>query len=959
MMKKSLVLLVILTLWVSGALADPVPVCVSDDGSLVLLTNAFYDGLILLNEKGESIAITEGVNAGYYASFSPDNSFVCYKGFQGSLQAPVLYDIQKGQNIILWTWVPLAGTPAVSVDGNIAFTIGSELILFNSQLEILETFDLGHHVNLLAFSPDGSRIAYNDITQQIVVLSLSDGTKQKVTDGKKDYWNPRFSPNGDKLLVSGVDGDILCAGLGEGSLKTLGKGESPAWVDNDSIAFVKKTICKNLVSRTEIISVSSKGEIKGSELLKDGDAMAVISQGNIAFGTAGKIKKGTWQKNNALWKQEVPAPPGKGGNASTGEPIPMAGATNVIISGVPTVHQVYDTPEWMNGNWACGATAASMALAYYGCFHTQWQCWCMSPTSHYSPYGNYIGDTYTYNGHTFDIAEPDPNGIYATGGYGYITQNNWEDTKTHMAEYISFHGPSSMVDWSPTYAKACTEIDNVHPYVLLNSLTTAGHYITGIGYVTGQYTLIFNDPYGDKNDGTYPNYNGTEVYYDWPGYNYGYENLNTVHCFIYARWTVHPTPTPTPQPITVIVDNADAQCTLSGAWTITTATRGWYGANYAQAPKNNGALATFNLNIPEAGTYDVFALWTCSSTRTLKAPYTIYYAGGSATQLIDQTNWGGRFRPLGSYPFQAGSYRVELSANTGEGGKTKYVIADAVKAVKPGEATPTPIPTSTPTPTPTPTPGTDVVVDNDFGAPWYTETGTWSTSVSSGYNGGSYRFCYGGDNATATWTGALSQSGNYDVYTMFLQSTNRVTAAKFIVHASDGDHIVYVNQNGALALVEVMLGTFSFTSGNNSITLDAQASTPAASAVIADAVRFVLSAGPTPTPTPTPTPSGKVYVYDITMSSGKSGTNYYAKATVWIKNESGANVSGATVTGQWSGAVSGPSSGATGADGKVILQSPNKKNGGTFNFCVTSVVASGYTYDPAMNVETCDSITAP
>jgi len=103
----------------------------------------------------------------------------------------------------------------------------------------------------------------------------------------------------------------------------------------------------------------------------------------------------------------------------------------------------------------------------------------------------------------------------------------------------------------------------------------------------------------------------------------------------------------------------------------------------------------------------------------------------------------------------------------------------------------------------------------------------------------------------------------------------------------------------------------------------------------------------------------KVYVNSITMSSGRSGSNYYARATVWIKNSSGANISGATVTGQWSGAVSGASSGATGADGKVILQSPNKKNGGTFNFCVTNVVATGYTYDSAMNIETCDSITAP
>jgi hypothetical protein len=317
---------------------------------------------------------------------------------------------------------------------------------------------------------------------------------------------------------------------------------------------------------------------------------------------------------------------------------------------------------------------------------------------------------------------------------------------------------------------------------------------------------------------------------------------------------------------------------------------------------------------------------------------------------------------MGTYPFQAGSYDVELSADTGEHGRTKYVIADAVRAVKPGEATPTPTPTVSPTPTPTPTPGTDVVVDNDYGAPWYVETGTWTTSASTGYNGGTYRFCYGGEDATATWTGALSDTGNYDCYTMFRQSTNRVTAAKFIVHASDGDHTVDINQNGDNIMVERYIGTFPFNAGDNSITLDALNSTPSGDAVIADAVRFLLSSAtptPTPTPTPTSTPVGKVYVNDIAMSYKQAGPNYSGIATVWIKNDSGGDVDGADVYGEWTGAVNESEFGTTGPNGKVILESSKKRNGGTFNFCVTDVVASGYTYDENLNVETCDSITAP
>ncbi len=106
-----------------------------------------------------------------------------------------------------------------------------------------------------------------------------------------------------------------------------------------------------------------------------------------------------------------------------------------------------------------------------------------------------------------------------------------------------------------------------------------------------------------------------------------------------------------------------------------------------------------------------------------------------------------------------------------------------------------------------------------------------------------------------------------------------------------------------------------------------------------------------------PVGGNEMYVNDITMGYTTGGANYYGLATVWIKDTTGANVEGATVYGTWSGSVSGPAQGVTGADGKVTLQSPRNKGGGTFTFTVTDVVKSGYTYNPALNVETSDTIT--
>ena len=102
-----------------------------------------------------------------------------------------------------------------------------------------------------------------------------------------------------------------------------------------------------------------------------------------------------------------------------------------------------------------------------------------------------------------------------------------------------------------------------------------------------------------------------------------------------------------------------------------------------------------------------------------------------------------------------------------------------------------------------------------------------------------------------------------------------------------------------------------------------------------------------------------MYVNDISMGYRRGGRSYYGQATVWIKDDGGANIAGATVYGNWSGSVSGADSGVTLTDGTVMIESPRVKNGGTFTFTVTSVVKAGYVYNSALNVETSDSITAP
>jgi len=105
-----------------------------------------------------------------------------------------------------------------------------------------------------------------------------------------------------------------------------------------------------------------------------------------------------------------------------------------------------------------------------------------------------------------------------------------------------------------------------------------------------------------------------------------------------------------------------------------------------------------------------------------------------------------------------------------------------------------------------------------------------------------------------------------------------------------------------------------------------------------------------------------MHVNSIAMALKTSGTYKYATATVTVVDAGNNTVSGATVSGHWSGATYDTDSGITNASGQVTLQSNNVKrppSGTKFTFTVDNIQLSGWTYDSAANVETTDSIKVP
>ncbi len=138
-----------------------------------------------------------------------------------------------------------------------------------------------------------------------------------------------------------------------------------------------------------------------------------------------------------------------------------------------------------------------------------------------------------------------------------------------------------------------------------------------------------------------------------------------------------------------VVDNTQAgRVAVTGTWMASTATPGYYGANYLH-DENLGQgtkRVSFTPTLSVPGTYEVFARWVSHANRATNARYDIAHSGGTATVMRNQRENNGMWISLGSYTFAAGTSGSVTVRNDGADG---FVIADAVRFVPPGGNLPT------------------------------------------------------------------------------------------------------------------------------------------------------------------------------------------------------------------------------------------------------------------------------
>lgn len=205
-------------------------------------------------------------------------------------------------------------------------------------------------------------------------------------------------------------------------------------------------------------------------------------------------------------------------------------------------------------------------------------------------------------------------------------------------------------------------------------------------------------------------------------------------------------------------------------------------------------------------------------------------------------------------------------------------------------------------------------------------------------------------------TGSLVPTGNQPPVLSLAQTTPTSGTAPLTVNFSSAGSY---DPDGSITAYDWQFGDGGSSSEPNPVYVYANPGTYQATLVAYDDGGLSSAASVTITVQSAPQIK-RVYVASIAMSysTNRRGTST-ASAVVTVRDESGKAVSGATVTGSWSGLASANGTATTNRKGQASFKSPSVKGGGTFFFTVTGVTASGFGYDSGLNVETTDSVTIP
>lgn len=667
----------------------------------VVFTDNYASQIFLLkNNKVETLIKSPG--CGRYFYVSKDGRYVSYKAINKfGKQAPAYFDLKQNKTILIFDYSEK--TNQINFNPNVKFSKISDIKTGNS--------------NLTPISPDGKNIVYDVEQKYFKVKNILSGEEYKLPNDGQGVIYPKWSPDSKKLLFQNRNYDLFVYDFSNTELYKIGKGGAGNWDKNSEKIVFQRTDAdaKYFILKSSDIFIS---DFKGQNVIQITFTKNVYemtpsfnSEGNILYQTYDKRQIVKAKINSAYTKiitKEIllDNPKNLKPEFYDVNKFKISKTITHLSNDVPYIHQLYDAPTGRNGGSACAPTTSNMAIAYYNRL-PKWPVEAenypsVTGSPHYSDYSGYVLDRYKYNEFSFDAYSSSKN---AYGGYAYMwvspyTSPGGEDGMRNYQELHDLSSGSYVWTSSATFTKTQNEINNEYPHPICSWITNSGHLTLCVGYVNGQHTLIFNDPWGNKNTPGYPSYDGKDSYYDWPGYNNGYQNLDPDGSHGTVAWTL------TARSSEPIYDNLTIEnINYNHGFYLNNSQNGskqryfrhvkssaghsghiwWTGGEggassdicYVKWTPTITSSATYKVEvyIPSAFT-DAYSSAAVSSS----AFYKIYYDGGNTIVTVDQFANQGTWVDLGTYQFASGNAGyVYLGDAVSSADNGKKVLFDAVK----------------------------------------------------------------------------------------------------------------------------------------------------------------------------------------------------------------------------------------------------------------------------------------
>ncbi|MCD4792507.1 MAG: T9SS type A sorting domain-containing protein [Bacteroidales bacterium] len=686
----------------------------------IVFTDNLASRIYLLN-KGEVKTLVESPGCGRYFNIPEDRKYIFYKSINNKgEQAPAYFDLEQNKNIILLEYAKLYSQPSIANNGDI-FIIRSQssnisFLKFNiSNPKNQYTLSGNQYANLTPVSPDAQYAVYDVNQDYFVLLNLKTEEEVKLPNDGTGVIYPKWSPDSKKILYQSRNTELFVYELETKNIYKIGKGGAGSWDENSNDIIFQRTEANPMTFEfisSELFISDYKGEnirqITNTEEIFE-MTPSFASDGNILYQTYDKrqiIKaKLDKTKSEIVSKQIMLDNPKEIKPKFYNQDFFLRNNKDAVHleKDVPYIHQVYDAPTGRNGDAACAPTTSVMALAYYNRL-PQWPVEALNfpdtvPPNHKSLYSGYILDRYRYNNFYLDAYSVSKN---AYGGYAYMWVDPYDSPgQEGMYNFQELHKMvSTGYVWlgNCTFENTISEINNQYPHPICSWITASGHLTLAVGYFLEEHIVIFNDPYGNKNFG-YPNYNGKDSYYDWPGWNNGFQNLDPDGSHGTVAWTLTAR-SEEPEYNNLNID--DIYYNHGFYMYNDESLQKYYRSVYTDAGQNghlwwtvgmggvdDECYVTWTPNIPADDLYNIKAYIpdefsddydTYNREITNSAFYKVFFEGGNTVVTINQKINQGTWVDLGTYNFtQTGNYYVYLGDSVSVSDDGKKVLFDAVK----------------------------------------------------------------------------------------------------------------------------------------------------------------------------------------------------------------------------------------------------------------------------------------